>query len=214
MKLSEGQKNWLGRTATTYHEALDEATIIYLVGRGLDQDAVRGSLLGLVATPDPLHQDFIGRLSIPFITPTGVVSMRFRCLSDHHEPGGEPGTCPKYLQPEGSPTHIYNVQALHDADTIIGISEGELDARIATKCDIPTVGIPGANNWKQFWYRLFEDFERVLVFGDGDKAGRTFTGKLSSTIPGGEGRVLDAGHDVTSFVLEYGAESFRDFALS
>lgn len=210
MKLSDGQKSWLEKCARRYHAALDPATASYLAARGLDQDDVRGSLLGLVADPDPLHGDYVGRLSIPFITPTGVVGIRFRCLVDHdcHAVG-----CPKYLGVEGAATHIYNVQALHDADTVIGVSEGELDAVVATKV-VPTVGIPGINNWKPFYYRLFEDFERVLIFGDGDKAGRSFAGKLSSSIPGGEGKVLEAGHDVTSYVLAHGLESFREFALA
>lgn len=210
MKLSDGQKTWLEKCARRYHGALTPEVVTYLAARGLDQDAVRGSLLGLVSDPDPLHVDFAGRLSIPFLTPTGVVAMRFRCLIDHD---CSSLGCPKYLGPEGAGTHIYNVQALHDADTIIGVSEGELDATVASKV-VPTVGIPGINNWKHFYYRLFEDFERVLIFGDGDKAGRSFASKLSSTIPGGEGKVLPDGHDVTSYVLEHGLESFADFAFA
>jgi 5S rRNA maturation endonuclease (ribonuclease M5) len=208
VKVSDSLKASLGRLATRYNEGLDEGTLSYLADRGLGPDAVHGFRLGLVVDPDPLHEEYRGRLSIPYITPTGVVSMRFRCLEDHNcrDVG-----CPKYIQSKGEPTHIYNVQALHDADTIVGVCEGEIDAQTATLAGLPSVGIPGAENWKPFWYRLFQDFERVIVLGDGDKAGRGFASKLSHSIPGGEAKVLPEGMDVNSYVVSKGAEDFLSF---
>lgn len=206
---SDSQKAWLDRLATRYHESLDEATLSYLAGRGIDQDAAAGFRLGLVVDPDPQHEPFMGYLSIPFLTPTGAVYMRFRCLKDHDCSELGHG---KYESVPGSTTHLYNVQALHDADTMVGVSEGELDAIIATLCGIPTVGVPGSNNWKPYYYRLFDDFERVLVFGDGDKAGRDFAGKIVPNIGGGESRIMPNGHDITSYVLEHGCEAFLQYA--
>lgn len=205
MRPSDSLKASLGKLARQYNAAMTPAVRTYLSERGLDQDAADGFLLGEVSDPDPLHVPYVGRLSIPYITPTGVVSMRFRCLEQHDckELG-----CPKYLQAAGEPTHLYNVQALHDADTIIGVSEGEIDAETATISGLPTVGIPGIENWKPFYYRLFQDFERVIVFGDGDVAGRKFASKLSHTIPGGEARVLPEGMDVNSFVVQQGKDAF------
>lgn len=211
--LSDAQKSSLGRVASKYNAGLTEEVRSYLEARGLGPEVVDGSLLGLVVDPDPLHEPYLGRLSIPYITPTGVVTMRFRCLNPHHEDPEYDGGCPKYTQPDGSRTHIYNVQALHDADTTVGISEGELDGLIGTLCGVPTAGIPGANNWKPYFYRLFEDYERVLIFGDGDKAGRKFASQLANTIPGGEAKVLPDGYDVTKYVLEFGQESFLHFAI-
>lgn len=211
MRPSDSLKHWLGKTAQRYHESLDEETTTYLAARGLDQDAVRGSLLGLVVDPDPLHEPFRGRLSIPYITPTGIVSMRFRCLRRHDCKAEK---CPKYVQPEGDRTHIYNVQALHDADTMVGICEGELDALVATIAGLPSVGTPGIRNFKPFYYRLFDDFERVLILGDGDKDGRSFTAKLAHAIATAEARALPDGYDVNSYVLEHGAEAFLAFACS
>ena len=213
---SESLKSWLGKNAHRYNEALTPEVLSYLAGRGLDQDAVRGSLLGLVADPDPLHEQYRDRLSIPFITPTGVVYMRFRCLGDMAD---EKHSCKeyghgKYEGPSEQGTHLYNVAALHEADTVIAICEGELDAQVATVCGLPAVGVPGAQNWKSFYYRLFDDFGRVLILGDGDTAGRTFTNKLASVISGGEAKVLPNGQDVSSFVVEYGKEAFMEFALS
>ena len=213
---SESLKTWLGKTAARYNEALTQVELSYLAERGLGPDVVSTSLLGLVANPDPLHEQYRGRLSIPFITPTGVVYMRFRCIEELEDPEHK---CKehghgKYEGPTEQGTHLYNVAALHQADTVVGLSEGELDALVASDCGVPTVGVPGAQNWKSFYYRLFSDFNRVLIFGDGDKAGRTFTNKLASVISGAEAKVLPEGQDVTSFVVEHGEEAFRDFALS
>lgn len=205
MKPSESQKSWLGKLARRYHDSLTPETRSYLASRGLDQGAVSGALLGEVIDPDPAHEQYRGRLSIPFITPTGVVAMRFRCLEDHECKEFSHG---KYEGPAGDPTHLYNVQALHDATTIVGISEGELDALVATAAGLPTVGCVGASNWKPFYYRLFDDFEHVPILGDGDAAGRKWASGLVPHIPGAVSCVQPAGHDVTSYVVEHGAEAF------
>jgi hypothetical protein len=202
---SESHKSWLTDLAHRYHEELTEETRSYLAARALDRTAVDGALLGLVASPDPAHEPYRGRLSIPFITPTGVVQMRFRCLEDHDCKAEK---CPKYLGVAGGATHLYNVQALHDADSRVGIAEGELDALVATRAGLPTVGCVGSENWKPFYYRLFDDFEYVYILGDGDTAGRKWAGGLSSTIPGAVSRVQPAGYDVTSFVTEFGTDAF------
>lgn len=210
MAPSDSLKASLGRLTDRYHEALDQETLGYLSARGLDQDAVRGNRLGLVTDPDPMHADYVGRLAIPYITPTGVVSMRFRCLEPHDHSDKEV-SCPKYIQPKGEPTHLFNVLALHTADTAIGVCEGEVDAITATLAGLPSVGIPGATNWKPFWHRLFQDFERVIVLGDGDKAGREFASKLSHILPGGEAKVMPDEMDVNEFVCDRGKEAFLDY---
>lgn len=209
---SESHKNWLTKLSEKYHDALveDKAVRSYLAGRAIDKGAVRGFRLGLVSDPDPAHEQYRGRLAIPFLTPTGVIGMRFRCLEDHvcfDEGHG------KYEGPAGAPTHLYNVQALHDATSTIGIAEGELDALVATVSGVPTVGCPGASSWKPFYFRLFDDFEHVLIFGDGDSAGRKWAGGLAATIPGALSKVMPKGYDITSYVVENGAEAFGEFAL-
>ncbi len=211
MKPSESHKSWLTKLARQYHEALTPEVRTYLADRALDRDVVDGALLGLVSDPDPAHEQYRGRLSIPFITPTGVVSMRFRCLEEHVCGDGDFTDYPphgKYEGPPGEPTHLYNVQALHDATTDIGVAEGELDALVATRAGLPTVGCPGASNWKPFYYRLFDDFQHVYVLGDGDSAGRKWASGLVPNIPGAVSRVMPTDHDVTSFVVEHGTDAF------
>lgn len=202
------QKKWLGELAQRYHEALDDETLSYLAGRGIDKEAASGYLLGVVREPDASHEQFKDRLSIPFITPTGVVYMRFRCLEAHNCDDLGHG---KYQGPEGLPTHLYNVPALHRADRVVVICEGELDALVASEAGVDAVGVPGATNWKPFYYRLFDDFERVVVIGDGDTAGRKFASTLASNIPGAIPRPMPKGHDVTSFVVANGRESFMEY---
>lgn len=206
LRPSDSQKSWLGKLADRYHESLDERTLSYLAERGLDRDAVIGARLGLVVEPDEVHARYRGRLSIPFLTPSGVVTMRFRCLEDHKCEGHG-----KYESVTGDETRLYNVAALHLPGDAVGVCEGELDALMATKAGLPSVGVTGINNWKPFYYRLFEDYERVIILGDGDEAGRGFVATLAHNMANGIRKPLPDGHDVTSYVLEYGEEMFREF---
>lgn len=208
MQQSDSQKSWLGGLAERYHESLTPEVRSYLESRGLEQDAVDGALLGLVANPDPNHMHYEGRLAIPFITPTGVVYMRFRCLDDHDCKEFAHG---KYEGPTGTETHLYNVQALHNADTVVAVCEGELDALVATAAGLNAVGAPGANNWKPYYYRLFDDFERVIVLGDGDSAGREFANKLAGHMPNAIPRPMPKDEDVSSYVVKYGTDAFLEF---
>lgn len=208
MRPSASQKSWLGQVAERYHAAMDEETLSYLASRGIDRDAVDGNLLGLVAEPDPAHTHYEGRLCIPFITPTGIVYLRFRCLKEHDCKELGHG---KYEGLAGEGTHLYNVRALQMPGTAIGICEGEIDALVATMSGLPSVGVPGAHNWKPFYNRLFEDYERVILLGDGDEAGREFVATLSRNINEAVRRPLPKGEDVNSYVMEYGAEKFLEY---
>jgi DNA primase len=158
-----------------------------------------------------MHERFLGRLSIPFITPTGVVYMRFRCIEDHN--CDEIEWHGKYEGVTGDETRLYNVPALHSAVGVVGICEGELDALVGTCAGLACVGVPGASSFKPFWYRLFEDFDRVLILGDGDPAGRKFVSELAPNIAGAVPRPMPAGHDVTSYIVEHGPEDFLKYVL-
>lgn len=214
MQQSKSRKEWLARLAQQYHESLTPEVASYLEARGLGPTVRAGALLGVVVNPDPAHVQFEGRLAIPFITPTGIVHMRFRCLAEIADPSHE---CKehkdhgKYEGPAGESTHLYNVSALHESQDVVGICEGELDALVATASGIPTVGVPGINNWKHFYYRLFDDYEKVIVIGDGDKAGRQFASTLANNIAGAIQRPMPTGYDVSSYVVERGPDAFREW---
>jgi DNA primase len=209
---SDARKSWLGSLTDRYHDALleSEEILSYLESRGIGLDAVAGQALGLVINPDPAHAQYSGWLAIPYLTPTGVVYINFRCLEDHdHDSHGG-----KYQGPTGDTKRLYNVRSLHVANGSVGITEGELDAVVACISGFPCVGVPGATNWKKHWHRLFEDYDRVIVLGDGDKAGRQFANKVAGLLENGVARPMPEGHDVNSFVLEQGAEAFLAYALA
>ena len=52
--------------------------------------------------------------------------------------------------------------------------------------------------------------EHVYILGDGDPAGRKWAGELSGKIPGATSRVQPKGYDVTSYLVEFGAQSFLE----
>jgi len=209
--LSVEQRNWLGMQSERYETHLHLADGV-LQARGL-QDIAASYHLGVVTEPPPAHRRFDGRLSIPYITPAGVVDIRFRCIEDHdcaeiaeREKEAEVPVQwrhKKYLQV--GEDHVYNVGAFHERSFAIGVCEGELDGAIADTLVLPSVGIAGATKWKSHWSRLFEDYERVFVIGDGDPAGREFSKVVSRKIGNhAVGIVMPDGHDINSYYVEHG----------
>ena len=157
--------------------------------------------LGVVAEPDSGHEAFTGRLSIPYITKTGTVDLRFRSLN--------PAVEPKYMGLTGAETKMYNVLDVERAGDFIGVCEGELDTITMSYCiGIPCVGVPGANSWKKHYTRLLADFERVFVFADGDQPGTEFARSLARELPVTIIQMPDGG-DVNSVFVSEGAEYFH-----
>lgn len=198
--------------AEMYASNVDRAAA-FLSARLLEREHATGSLLGVVAEPYvPEHARFVGRLSIPFVTPAGVVAIRFRCLKDHdcREVG-----CAKYGSPAGLPTRLYNVAALRSKGNRVGCTEGELDALVATYVlGLPSVGVPGIKNWKPHFGRCFMDYEEVLVFADSDadeEKGIKHAKRAVKEI-GEAGRLVlpPEGLDLTEWVVRDGAEVVRD----
>jgi DNA primase len=149
-----------------------------------------------------------GRLSIPYLVPRGgPVGCKFRCLRDHDCKASE---CPKYVSQEGAGAHPYNVAALRTDSEVIAITEGELDAVVATEAGLPAIAVPGVKAWRPHWAHMLEGFTTVLVIGDADKAGREFTTRLVEEIHGARAIHLPDGHDVSSFVAEHGAAALRE----
>jgi hypothetical protein len=207
--LTPEQRSLLESQTSRYQDHLYLAAE-YLDGRGITEDTAVWARLGVV--DEPIHGDDEAashRLSIPYITRSGVVDLRYRCLREHD--CGEVG-CPKYLGRPGSTLRMYGVEDLISAANTIAVTEGELDRLILRQLGHPSVGLPGAESWKRHWHRLFEDFERILVFGDGDSAGRRFIKKLMDEFPQSvEGVQLPDGEDVNSIFLAEGPEYFERY---
>lgn len=209
LTLSTSQRSTLNLAAERYAVNLDLARD-FLAPRLLEREVAAGALLGVCLDPLAGHERFVGRLSIPYLTPSGVVAIRFRCLQQHacRDVG-----CAKYDSPAGFPTRLYNVAALHTDGARVGCTEGELDALVATHVvGIPSVGVPGIKNWKEHFARCFADYDETLVFADhdeDDKKGKAAAEKVVRKIPGGRMVLPPKGLDLTEFVQRDGVEAVR-----
>ena len=197
MRLSTSQKEFLIRAAQQYERSVDKASF-YLEERGLSQEDASLFRLGVVAEPLPSHEQFVNRLSIPYLTRSGVVDIRFRSLD---------ATEPKYMGMSGVETTLFNVEAFFKAKNYICICEGEMDTiTMSVKTQHPAVGAPGAASWKPHYSRILEDFDTVLILADGDEAGLEFGKRIQRSIPNGRIIQMPEGEDVNSVVLKKGSE--------
>ena len=196
MKQSVSQKELLGKAAERYAGSISLAED-YLRSRGIPLEVARVARLGVVEHPEVGHELFRGRLSIPYITKSGVVDLRFRSLN--------PAVEPKYMGMTGAETKMYNVLDVDRAGDSICVCEGELDTlTISSMVGWACVGVPGANSWKKHYTRLLADFERVFVFADGDQAGTDFARSLARELPVTIIQMPD-GEDVNSAFVKHGA---------
>lgn len=173
-----------------------------LTARGLDAEAVADRFrLGYVAPNEEDPRRYWHRMAIPYLTPTGIVQIRYRCLIDHHGKGQDAGGCPKFLGDPGAEITLYNAHATLDAGPILFLAEGEPDVwAIETLTGYPAVGIPGAQSWDKYphWARCFVNFERLILPADGDAAGSDLATRVAKTLPEVTVVQLPDGEDATS----------------
>jgi DNA primase len=205
--LSTAQRQYFEQAVSQYQRdlAADTSARGYLMGRGIGPQAAATYRLGVVRTPLPGHEQYAGRLLIPYLTPAGPVNLRFRCLKAHV--CADSG-CPKYLSMDGVSGNLYNVLDLHKDSPFICVAEGELDALTLSMCDLPAVGVPGVKTWQKHFSRCLEDFDVIYAFGDGDDAGGKFSSFLAK-----EARArpisMPKGMDVNALYLQGGSEALR-----
>lgn len=200
MKQNQSQRESLEQATAKYAINIYQAES-YLASRGITREAARLARLGVVSEPEVGHEAFQGRLSIPYITKTGTVDLRFRALN--------PAVEPKYMGMTGAETKMYNVLDIEKAGDYIGLCEGEIDTiTISYLIGIPCVGVPGANSWKKHYTRLLADFEKVFVFADGDQAGKEFATSIARELPATIVQLPD-GEDVNSLYVKEGSEYFH-----
>jgi DNA primase len=205
VKLTYSQKKNLQEAAEKYNQNLSLAED-YLLQRGLTLKDGNRYLLGVVTDPLPGHELYKDRLVIPYITRTGIVDIRFRSMDN---------TEPKYLGLPGASTHLFNVSALFRANDWIAVCEGEIDTiTLDTKVGFPTIGVPGANNWKKHYYKLLADFEKIIIFADGDQAGQDFARQLAKELGTVTIISMPEGEDVNSIYVSKGADYFKSKVAS
>jgi len=158
--LNAEQRNLLTEAAEKYCSSLTPQAASYLEARGITAEVAHTFRLGSVVEPSAGHEHAVGRLSIPYLTPAGVVGIKFRSIDD---------TTPKYLWPSGQKIGLYNVLDLHRYSDTIAICEGEIDTIVASGIvGIPAVGVAGVSQWKPWFPKLFESYTRILIFADND----------------------------------------------
>lgn len=200
MRLSKSQRELLARATESYEQNMTEI-LPYLMGRGIKEATARTFRLGFVKNPEVGHEPYVGKLAIPYLTPAGVIDIRFRSLNAD---GG-----PKYMSRPGATTHIYNIAALNkDSDSLV-VCEGELDTVVASQAGFNAVGLPGANNWKSFYARVFADWSKVILLCDGDNAGREMAKHLSRELDNVFPVFMPEGQDVNDVYLAEGADGLR-----
>ena len=200
MRLSKSQRELLAKATTNYEQNLDEI-LPYLMGRGITEETAHTFRLGFVKEPEIGHEPYIGKLSIPYLTPAGPIDLRFRSIVMDNGP--------KYLSRPGATTHIYNVQALYEESEVLAICEGELDTVVATQAGFNAVGLPGANNWKPFYARVLADWGKIVLLCDGDNAGREMAKNLSRELDNVFPVFMPEGADVNDVYLNEGADGLR-----
>ena len=179
----------------------------YLSRRGISPETARRFRLGVVRRPVQGHESLTGRLSIPYITPAGVVNANYRCIADHDcKEAGEHHR--KYLKPEGLPVNLFNVRDLKATGDVICICEGEIDTISLSMCGIPAVGVPGAKTWEDHFRLCFQDFTRVLACGDADNAGKSLNKRLIEAVRATPVRI-PKGEDMNSLYLKEGPDGLR-----
>jgi DNA primase len=116
-------------------------------------------------------------------------------------------SCPKYLSLRGDKPTLYNTEALFSSSQTVAITEGEMDALVITEyAGIPAVGIQGVSAWNDVFAKTLNDFDKVLIVGDGDDAGKQMVERLVDAIPNAVGIDMPGGLDASDVYLKMGAD--------
>lgn len=204
MIASLSQRESLERATAEFEKNVDHLRS-FLEPRGISREAAEAFRLGFASDELPGFERFVGMMSIPYLTPAGVVKMKFRRLE---------GEGPKYDGPS-SHARLYNVLALQEKGDVIAICEGELDALVcSTAVGVPAVGTPGTT-WLDHFPRCFSDYERVLIVADNDEKedgsnpGLKHAKAVAKSIPHSQIIMPPNGADLNEWLLRDGADAIR-----
>lgn len=212
---SSDTKKLLEQSTAHYQEKLwqNESALIYLKMRGLTSETINSFRLGLVENPLPEsgHDFMKDRISIPYITQTGVVQLRFRAVPYTFIPG-EPEPSPKMKGEAGVHTTIYNAIQLLDDTEVLCVCEGEFDTMSAVQSGLPAIGIPGAQSWQNVYGRALR-YRKVIILADNDDHGEglKFAEKVQQDVRGARIKLMPEGMDVNNYLVEHGEEKLKEF---
>lgn len=211
--LSSAQRAALELATETYHQQLwdNERVLNYVRSRGITDDTIRDFRLGAVTEPiDDSHRRFLGGWVIPNICggrDPHVVGLKVRNLDPSKE-------SPKYNQPAHQVARIFNLRALNVAKSLLCVTEGECDSIILSQAGLPSVAIPGANNWTPYRARIFDGLD-VIQCVDNDDAGQALVRALADMRSVTLRYPDKPAKDVNDQWLQMGQDvsTFRDWAL-
>lgn len=213
--VSNSLRTFLEESTESYHLALQtvdgESVVEYLKTRGLLWASAQYFRLGVVVNPLPGHERYVGKLAIPYVTRSGVVSMRFRQIPEIVDGLYQPFEGPKYLSVPGDEPRMFNTIDLDRREDYVCICEGEFDAITAHQAGLPAVGIPGVNGWKDFYSRCFKGYRAVYILSDNDDKGQgqAFSEKVAGQVENSRIVCMPKDHDVNSFLVAEGPEALR-----
>ena len=198
---SDSQRRALDEAVSRYQAALTQDAAAFLRGRGISRESAATNRLGVVSSPAPGHGKYEGWLALPYLRHDGqAVSIRFRCIHDHDHRDYGHG---KYMSLAEEPSRVFYIPAIHAADDVIHVAEGEFDAMVLNQVGLPAVAIAGASGWQSHHRRMLAGFSRVWVWGDPDDAGADFIARVCRSMRQARGVQLHIG-DVTETYLATG----------
>lgn len=140
---------------------------------------------------------FWDRIIIPYYHHDQVVSLRAKAIG-----GG-------MLQVKDADLRLFGVDHIRGQREVF-VSEGEFDAMYLNQLGFPTVGLPGALNFQEFWGHYFDEAARVFLCLDADEAGRKGAEKIKGIL-GNKARTVEfpvpdgeETTDITEFFLRDG----------
>lgn len=210
-------KKLLEESTQHYQKELEshELASTYLENRGLTSQTILSFRLGVVENPlqESGHDFMIGRISIPYITQTGIVQLRFRAIPFTGVPG-DPEPSPKIKGEAGVATTIYNAIQLLDDSEILCVCEGEFDTMSAVQAGLPAIGIPGANAWQSVYSRALR-YRKVVILADNDDHGEglKFAKTVQADIRGSRIKLMPEGMDVNSYLVKFGEDMLKEYVL-
>ena len=71
------------------------------------------------------------------------------------------------------------------------------------------VGLPGANNWKHYYSRVLDGWDKIMLFCDGDNAGREMAKNISRELDNVFPVFMPDNQDVNDVFLTEGADGLR-----
>lgn len=186
---SVNTKNILELSTKEYETQLPESPGEQsLLARGISRETQNHFRLGYVESPLTGDSSYRSRITIPYLTITGVVAIRYKASTTESRS--------KVLSSPGDSGRPYNVAALSGVGPIF-ICEGEPDTWTAWQLGMNALGFPGAEAWRSTYSRMLR-FHQLRVFAHGDTAGRKFAEEVARDCAGTQIIDLPDKQDVNS----------------